>query len=240
MKHKDSDREITSLYQQRKQQVQAPEIIFSAIQKSNKPRYTIVPLLSILFFGGAASFGILAIISHFSTQPRMAINQASQTKLRVVELESEAIKPADKVIAIPVPPLVPKKTYVAPSHSKNELVAGINHPLSALQFSLPVDVVTVSIIPTVKQPELSLVPLYKELPKYSHKAIRAQESGTVKLAYLISPQGNVSSITTVESSVNRSLNFAAKKALSKWRYRAGQYNAEGYEIIFDFTFEKKE
>jgi TonB family protein len=61
----------------------------------------------------------------------------------------------------------------------------------------------------------------------------------VKLAYIISSQGNVSNITTVESTANRELNFAAKKALSKWRYRAGEYNEEGYEIIFDFTLGNK-
>jgi len=239
MKHENSDREIASLYQQRKQQVEAPEIHFSALQKKKKPLYTIVQLLSILFFGSVASFGILAVISHFSTQVPMPPKQVSPTQLNVVELEHEEITPVDEVIAIVIPPLAPKKPYVAPTYSKNAQVHGMTDLPNALPFSLSVDVITVSINPKVKQPALSLVPIYQEQPKYSHKAIRAQQSGAVKLAYMISPQGNVSNITTVESNTSRELNFAAKKALSRWRYRAGVYNEEGYEIIFDFTLEKK-
>jgi TonB family protein len=239
MKHEDNDREINALYQQRKQQVQAPEINLTSLQMSKKPRYTIVQLLIILFFGGAASFGILAVISHFSAQPNMKTNQPSQTKWNVVELEHEEIKPIDEVIVIPIPPLVPPKPSVAPIYSKNEPVHGVKSLPNTLNISLPVDVVIVSIAPTIKQPALSLVPIYQEQPKYSHQAIRAEESGMVKLAYMISPQGNVSNITTVESSVNRELSLSARKALSKWRYLEGEYSEEGYEIIFDFTLEKK-
>lgn len=239
MKHEDSDREIASLYQQRKQQIEAPRIHLSSLQKKKKPLYTIVQLLAILFFGSAASFGILAVISHFSTQVPMPPKQFLPTKLSIVELKHEEVTPVDEVIAIVIPPLVPKKPYVAPVYSKNPQVHGMTDLPNALPFSLTVDVITVSINPKVTQPVLSLVPIYREQPKYTNKAIRAQQSGTVKLAYLISSQGNVSNITTVESNANRELNFAAKKALSRWRYRAGEYSEEGYEIIFDFTLENK-
>jgi len=239
MKHEGSDREIDSLYQQRKQQIVAPEIISSTLKKGKKPQYTIVQLLSILFFGSAASFGILAVISHFSTHPKMPHNQTSQIALNIVDLKSENITPVDKVVTIVIPALVPKKPYIAPIRANHKQVHGINELPNALPFSFPIDVITVSINPSVKQPALSLVPIYQEQPKYSQKAIRAQQFGTVKLAYIISPQGNVSSISTVASNANRELNLSAKKALSKWRYRAGEYNKEGYEIIFDFTLEKK-
>jgi TonB family protein len=240
MKHQDSDKEIASLYQQRKQQVVAPEISFAPLQKNKKPRYTIVQLLSILFFGGATSFGILAVISHFSTQPNIQPNLIPQTKLRVVELDAEEIKPADKVIPIVIPPLIPKKPYVAPVHSKHESVLETKNIPNELTFALPVDVVIVSVTPSIKQSELSLVPLYQEQPKYSNSAIRSQETGKVKLAYIISPQGKVSNITTVESTANRELNYSARKALSNWRYRAGEYSEAGYEITFNFTLENKQ
>ncbi|TWX50599.1 TonB family protein [Colwellia hornerae] len=103
--------------------------------------------------------------------------------------------------------------------------------------SLPIDVVTVSVTADIKPPRLSLVPLYQEQPKYSIDVIRAQQSGTVKLAYSLSPQGEVLNINTVELNVNRELNISARKALSKWRYRRGIYSEERYKIIFDFTLE---
>ncbi|MFB1000586.1 MAG: hypothetical protein QMC13_10240, partial [Colwellia sp.] len=178
MKHEGSDREIDSLYQQRKQQIVAPEIISSTLKKGKKPQYTIVQLLSILFFGSAASFGILAVISHFSTHSKMPHNQTSQIALNIVDLKSENITPVDKVVTIVIPPLVPKKPYIAPIRANHKQVLGINELPNALPFSFPIDVITVSINPSVKQPALSLVPIYQEQPKYSQKAIRAQQSGT--------------------------------------------------------------
>jgi protein TonB len=177
------------------------------------------------------------VISHFSTQVPIAPKTLLPTKLSIVELDNEEVTPVDEVIDIVIPPLVPKKPYVAPVYSKAAQVHGVTDLPNALPFALSVDVITVSINPKLTQPVLSLVPIYQEQPKYSTKAIRDRESGTVKLAYMIVPEGNVSTITTVESTANRELNFAAKKALSRWRYRAGEYSKEGYEIIFDFTLE---
>jgi protein TonB len=233
MKHPSCDEEIASLYQQRKQQVIAPEIHLSALQKSKKSRYTLMQLLSILFLGGVASFSILAVISHFSKQANLQTAPKSPTKLSVVEYQE--ITPEDKFIAVVIPPLAPKQPYVVPAQSENEVALGANNRPETLIVSLPIDVVTVSVTADIKPPTLSLVPLYQEQPKYSVDAIRAQQSGTVKLAYSISPQGEVLNISTVESSVNRELNISARKALSKWRYRRGIYSEEGYEIIFDFT-----
>ena len=39
MKHEDSDKEIASLYQQRKQQIEVPEINLSLLQKKKKPLF---------------------------------------------------------------------------------------------------------------------------------------------------------------------------------------------------------
>jgi len=239
MKHQDSDKELAALYQQRKNQIAAPEIHFSSLQKNKRPRYSVVQLLSILFFGGAASFGILAVISHFSVQSTIPAYQTLDTKLSVVELDYEQVKPNDNVVAIVIPPLVPKKPYTAPAASKNENVLGVKSLPIDPTFSLPVDVVTVSKSPTVKLPKLLLVPIYQEQPKYSNKAVREKQSGTIKLAYNISPQGKVLNIITVESSQHRELNVSAKNALSKWRYRAGTYNKERYEIVFNFTLDQK-
>lgn len=239
MKHQDSDKEITELYQQRKQQVVAPEIDLSPLPKGKQSRYSLMQLLSILFLGGASSFGILAMISHFANQPVKQPISAPATQVNIVELETDKATPDDKVIAAIKAPLVPKKPYVPPISTKNESALMVHNVPNELTFTLPIDVVSVSTSPTVKQPELSLLPIYQEQPKYPLKAIRAKHSGTVKLAYSISAQGIVEDINTIESNTSRELNHAARKALSKWRYRAGAYNEEGYEITFDFTLDKK-
>jgi len=239
MKYQASDKEIDALYQQRKQQISAPEINLSHLKKGKKSRYTLIQMLSILFCGGAASFGILAVISHFSTMPPPQVIQTEQTKLNIVEIDFEKVEPKEPIIAVQIPPLIPKKPYVAPVQPKNNNVLTVKPVANEVTLVMPVDVVTVSVVPSVKAPELSLVPIYQEQPKYSVKAIRAKQYGTIKLAYKISAQGKVLNVNTVESNVSRDLSHSARKALANWRYRAGTYSDEGYEITFDFTLEKK-
>lgn len=238
MKNDNFDREIASLYQQRKQQIEAPEINFAESKATKKTRYSVLQMLSILFFGGAASFGILAVISHFSVKPPIEPMFTSVGKLNIVELEKEEVISRDDVVIVQAP-LIPIKPHVAPVQPQHEKALEIKKVDNDLAISLPTGVVNVGAYPTLKQPELSLVPIYQEQPKYSDKAIRARQSGTVKLAYNISSQGKVTDITIVESNVNRQLNNSAKRALSKWLYKPNEFNEEGYEIIFDFILNEK-
>ena len=234
MSHENFDKDITALYQQRKQQITAPEVNLSLQKITKKPRYSLLQMLSILFVGGAASFGILAIISQLSAPPPVKFTPSLSPKLRVIALENEPVTTTDDVIVIISPPLTRQKPYIAPEQPQHEKVHQTKQVQSELALTLSVDVVNVTIYPTLEQPKLSLVPLYQEQPKYPLKAIRAKQSGTVKLAYTISPLGKVKNIVIVESTVNRDLTSSAKKALSKWRYQVGAFNDDGYEIIFDF------
>ena len=201
MKHQASDKEIDALYQQRKQQISAPEINLSYLKEGKKSPYTLIQMLSILFCGGAASFGILAVISHFSTMSPPQVIQTEKTKLNVVEIDFEKIEPEEPVIAIQIPPLIPKKPYVALVQPKNNNILTVKPVANEVTLIMPIDVVTVSVAPSVKAPELSLVPIYQEQPKYSVKAIRAKQEGTIKLAYEISAPKNASKAIDVYSRV---------------------------------------
>jgi len=238
MTNDDFDKEITSLYQQRKQQVVAPEIDFSAERVTKKTRYSILQMLSILLFGGVTSFGILAVISHLSVKAPIKLAVPSVTKMSFVELEKSPVLSIDDTIIVP-PPLIPKKPYVAPIKSTPEVAIKAAVVSKDLAVSLPTDVVNVVASVAIAQPELSLVPIYQEQPKYTIRAIRGHQSGTVTLAYNISSKGKVSDITIVKSNASRELNKSAKKALSKWLYQPGEFNNEKYSITFDFIFDEK-
>jgi protein TonB len=239
MSHDNFDKDIADLYQQRKQQIQAPKINLSPTNEIKTKRYGVLQMLGILFLGGTASFGILAIISHFSVKAPVSTVIAPGEKMRVVELKNKQVKATEDITTIVIPPLVPLKPYASPAPFKHERAIKNETVHTDLVISLSVDVVNVSAYPALKQPELSMVPVYQVQPKYSRKAIKARQSGSVKFSYSISAQGEVNNIVIVESNVNRELNYSAKKALSKWRYKANKFNGEGYEIIFDFVINKK-
>ncbi|NQZ22579.1 MAG: TonB family protein [Colwellia sp.] len=232
------DKEISQLYQQRKRGIDTPEINLSKIKVTKRRRYSAFQMLSILFFGGAASFGILAVISHLSGQQMVKPASNVVIPLRVIELTEQPQSPEATLITV-LAPLMPKKP--PPTHPKLEQEKMVNtSKLSAnLTVVLPHNVVNIMPSASIEQPNLSLVPIYQVLPKYSIKASTTKQEGMVKLSYSITSTGKVHSIIIGESNVTRELNRAAKKALSKWQYQPGEYEQTRYEIIFDFMLNKK-
>jgi len=228
------DKELTKLYQQRKSQTVAPDIHLAPLTR--KKRHSIISLLSIFTIGGAASFGIMAIISHFAKAPD-EYKQVfiSQHQIDVVE---EHIKNNEKEpIAIkPTLPPLPKSPTPASE------IASIHPAKHSTQVkhinNIELNAVPIISLPTFKEPKLSITPIYKEMPKMSQQALYEQHSGAIRLRYQIDAQGNVSNIVIIKSEVNRELQRAARKALAKWKYKPSDNIKSHYEIIFDFNPKK--
>lgn len=68
------------------------------------------------------------------------------------------------------------------------------------------------------------VPLEKENPNYPRDAQLAGIEGWVTLHYMVSPSGNPYEIEVVDSSGNRSLERAARRAAKKYQYDPAQLN----------------
>jgi TonB family protein len=237
MSDENFDKEISMLYQQRKQEIDAPEINLSPINITKKKRYSTLQILFILFFGGSASFGILAVISHLSEQKMTVPNKSKVIPMRVVELIEQPESTEDVVIIVKAPsaPLAPRKPSIIPPKLEQVKVVNTKTIENDLAVFLPIDVVNIISSRTIEQPRLSLVPIYQVLPQYSVKANETDQEGMVKLSYGITPTGKVHSIIIDESDVDRYLTRAAKKALSKWQYQPNNYEKKRYEIIFNFS-----
>ena len=68
------------------------------------------------------------------------------------------------------------------------------------------------------------VPLEKRNPSYPRDALRAGIEGWVTLHYMVSPLGSPYDIEVVDSSGNKSLERAAKRAAKKYQYEPAQMN----------------
>lgn len=74
------------------------------------------------------------------------------------------------------------------------------------------------------KPELSTNPrllIYQQKPIYPLNARRAQQKGTSRYELLVDTDGNVSSITIVESSGYQTFDLAGAEALKSWKYTPG-------------------
>jgi protein TonB len=225
------DKEIADLYQQRKSQVVAPNVLLSESLVKNKR--SLLSLFSIFTLGGIASFGIMAIVTHFAKSP-FENHQESPAQHQVYIADQELLMPVKKVIlkrpALPPKPMVlalkVKQNLLAPI-KKNTQVNGVdNFDLNAVQ------IVT---LPHIKEPRFTIIPVYKVMPKYSNRAMQDNKTGAIRLRYEIDDAGNVINIHVVDSEVSRDLQQSAKKALSKWKYNSSDALIDSYEIIFEFT-----
>jgi len=227
------DDDIDALYAQRKNTIEAPKVKLSG--KSVKPKLRMKEMFSILALGGAASFGIFALVNHFAYLPDTSTEQnitstmyvdtidvERQGEVQAISLQEENL---DKEVGLTLnkPPI---RTF--------ELGAEIEvKPQAAKAITLNSNnVAKISLIPNALQHEV-VQPTFKVMPSLN-RVITSQQRGRVKLAYKISNQGKVENIKVIESSVPRDLEKSARKALSQWRYP--QQAATNKELQVEFKF----
>lgn len=234
------DKEIESLYIERKQSIKSPTIAFNEVPK--KPKARIMESLSILAMGGIASFSIFAVINHFAhIKPETVIASADHSfYIDVVDLD-ESLQ-AKESISVPPELLSQPKAYEKKSlrglpQKEFELsaVSTIKPDTSEslLLDSTALQVASVLADKNVKQ--FTLKPIYKVMPVFSRTA--THENGQIKLTYKVNAKGAVDNIRIMESSVNRTLEKSAKKALSQWQFTPGMNTEEKLHVVFQFNNE---
>jgi TonB family protein len=226
------DKELSQLYQQRKQQTAAPTLEIASTTTLIKSSRSPWQMLVLLLTGGVASFGIMALVTHFAKAPvHGSSEQYKQHSVRVIEIVE--VNP-EKIALPPVtPPLPPKPVTNIPKAINEKLTAtaAITKPMLALNKPTE-NVVTV---PTIKQPIFDIKPVYKVMPEYPKNALYARKSGTIKLQYRISYTGKVIDITGLNKHSDRVLERSAKQALSQWRYPKESGGDKFLEVEFEFN-----
>ncbi len=226
------DKEIDTLYQQRKKSVQAPSIRFPV--ENVKPKRKFTEIIPIFAMGSLASFAIFAVIHHFAVLPpeQATINNDFITHVDIVELDNA--KAADNAVNVPTPPKPQAKIQLAePPKKVFDMSRNIAIAASESAGAIAVDhehVEIVSLMPN--ESGVSHQPLYKVMPEYIHE--NGHQSGTVKLSYRVNKKGAVIHVEIVNSSVGRALEKSAKQALKQWKYHAGAEHKKQHFVEFQF------
>ncbi len=233
------DKELSDLYQQSKQQTEAPRVdLTGATKPTNSPRSP-WHMLVLLIAGGAASFGIMAVITNFAKPPvhgevHGTSEQYKQHSVRIVEVTE--VKSEALVLPPPTPPLPPE-----PASNVPKAVSEVPTPATTIvKPTLALNKPTADEVnmPTINQPILDTKPIYKVMPEYPKSALYSRKSGKVKLQYRISYSGKVIDISGMNKHSDRALELSAKKALSQWRYPEESGGEKFLEIEFEFNLEQ--
>ena len=233
------DRELSNLYQQSKQQTDAPTVdLTGATKPANSPRSP-WHMLALLVAGGAASFGIMAVITNFAEPPSHGdvhgtSEQYKQHSVRIVEITE--VKTEELVLPPPTPPLPPKPESNAPKATSE--VATPTTAIAKPTLAMIVPTANDVNVPTFNQPALNIKPTHKVMPEYPKSALYSRKSGKVKLQYRISYSGKVIDVSGMNKHSDRALELAAKKALSLWRYPEEAGGDKFLEIEFEFNLEQ--
>jgi TonB family protein len=227
------DKDIESLYLERKRSVNAPKISFDPVPQ--KPKRRFIESLSIFVMGGLASFCIFAVINHFAhLKPDVVTASANKPfYIDVVDVDESLLSDEAIHIAPPTPKTYTQKKLADPRRKSFELSASqVLKPSTIEAVELDsAKLVIASVLPDNAQ--ISLKPIYKVLPTYPRT--EQYPNGEVKLAYEVNKNGTVGSIEIVESNVNRTLEKAAKKALSQWKFSPGREINKSSQIVFQFN-----
>ncbi|MDG1750079.1 MAG: TonB family protein [Thalassotalea sp.] len=225
------DKELAGLYQQRKAQMVAPKVNLAKATKNST--YSFAKLISIFTVGGLASFGIMAVITHFAKSPEHSkpiftpIHQVNLAEPKTKQTEDIFVVDKVPLPAKPEPPsLLPELDVLTPVKNEAHISDIENITLNTRQVVL---------IPHLKDPEFLVKPVFKVMPKFPTKSLKDQESGAIRLRYEIDTTGKVQNIQVIESGVTRELQRSAISALAKWRYESDITQQKDHEIIFEFN-----
>jgi len=259
MSDKNFDKDISLLYQQRKQEIKAPEVNLSKVKPVKTKRYNALQIIGIFFFGGAASFGILAFMNHLIEQKVIEAESAPKMQIRLVELT----EPSENIVIIKPALGGVKKPSIIPLHREQHELLDKQTIATNLAVGFPFDDVNNMPSESSVQPTLSLVPLYQELatsstnhelqaivrvkPKYPMWAERDNIEGWVQLAFDVNETGKVENVSVIDSEPKRIFNKAARKALLKWKYQVilvdGKplvHKNRSIQLNFKMEFEKED
>lgn len=230
------DNELARLYQQRKANVEAPQIDLASRQVKPQPASKIARVLMLSCFGGVASFGVFALMTHF-IKPTKTTHQVSITPHHdVVTVEIEHTDLDENTIAVPSLPPKPAKPLPPEIEARPINLPESNDQPVGPNVELNVQRHYVVNVPQLKEPtNYNVQPTIKVMPSYRIVDPNKFSPGAVKLSYTIDGQGHVNDIKIVESTVSRELRVSARKALKKWRYAKSAASPNVHHVIFEFS-----
>ena len=140
-----------------------------------------------------------------------------------------------------LPPIEPPQTK--PKHQIPDIAPSDYG--DSLGMQVKVNIPTTDItndIGDMTQMDTGARPIVRMQPKYPNAAAQEGIEGWVKLIFSIDASGTVRDIEVVDAEPKRIFNKAARRALSKWKYKpqlvAGKPVAqEGLEVVLDFKLD---
>lgn len=214
-----------------------PEVLARAggsfCDQKRRPRWEAMGLILALHIVG------FALLAYFDV---IQIGHKAKPRLTVIEIQPEPIVPESppappQASKDPPPPIDPPimapppivQTIALPSPVVTTPV--VTPPPPPVVSAAPPSAVVSEAAAPVSAPDGSAKSLGNPAPKYPMDARRNHWEGTVRLRVVITPEGQVKDISVARSSGFDSLDQAALKTVSKWRFLPGKQAGVAVEAV---------
>lgn len=244
-----SDKTLNALYQQRKQQLQAPDIELSKSLKSpQRENNRVLKISTILGISCLASFSIFALIVHFAkpkvtaTAPETLLVQRAPAAIE----QAARLKPSELAIGKNIAMTKPDRpvTPVAPSLA-NAQPSPVNlEPQLSMTDMAKVSIDPLITIAQLTEQSIDIQLAFKVLPVYPVAARKSKQQGSIVLSYKVNMAGAVTDIKVLKASPKRVFDKSARRALRQWKYAIGAVDNKTldnarYEIEFVYKLDSK-
>ena len=234
MSNKNFDDELANLYQQRRANIDAPEVDLSRIKQ--RKQYPFMKWVIASITGGFASFGIFAYVNY------LASNHTNVTPVTSESLQTTTVilAPAKEDTKEAIPPVTPVQPLPElPETSRVQDTSAVAPEQS--QLALEIDTFEVQATPPsdlaiseIAKPSVEYKPIRRVMPKYDRESRLNKSTGTVRLSYRVDNNGSVYDVQVLERKATRGLVASSQKAIKQWQYAPNLDIARPLEVVFEF------
>ena len=231
MSDKNFDDELANLYQQRRANIDAPEVDLSRIKQ--RKQYPFMKWVIASITGGFASFGIFAYVNY------LASNHTNVTPITSAPLQTTTVvlAPAKEDTKVVIPPAQPLPELPETNRVQDTSAVAPEQLQLALEietFEVQATSASDIAISEIAKPSVEFKPIRRVMPKYDRESRLNKSTGTVRLSYRVDNNGSVYDVQVLERTATRGLVASSQKAIKQWQYAPNLDIARPLEVVFEF------
>ena len=193
-------------------------------------------ILGAVVLAALMTFGIFVVMDKLTRFEGQIVEKPEAIPIFTLSFAPDEDKTITKKTLPPIEPPVQKPKPQTPDIDP---VDGLGEDTQFTQFTPPTTGLGKQDFSQINMSDMGARPIVRMQPKYPANAAQQGIEGWVKLIFSIDASGSVTDIQVIDAEPKRIFNQAARRALSKWKYKPQYKDGKpvpqaGLEVVLDF------